>query len=129
MLIQFYFWLNFENIGQFEWILIIVDEGVLVDYVEGCIVLNYLLDFLYVVVVEVNVLKDVYCCYMMIQNWLDNVYLLEIKWVVVMDYVIMEWVDGNLGFKVMMKYLFVYLDGEGVKGMMLLIVVVFNGIY
>lgn len=66
MLIQLYFWLNVENLGQFEWILIIVEDGVSVDYVEGCMVFNYFLDSLYVVVVEVNVEFNVYCCYIMI---------------------------------------------------------------
>ncbi len=114
--IQSYFRLNSENTGQFERTLIIVDEGASVDYVEGCTAPNYSSDSLHAAVVEVNVLKDAYCRYTTIQNWSDNVYSLETKRAAAMDHATMEWVDGNLGSKVTMKYPSVYLDGEGLRG-------------
>lgn len=127
--IQSYFRLNSENTGQFERTLIIVDEGASVDYVEGCTAPNYSSDSLHAAVVEVNVLKDAYCRYTTIQNWSDNVYSLETKRAAAMDHATMEWVDGNLGSKVTMKYPSVYLDGEGAKGTMLSIAVASNGIH
>ncbi|MDO4855981.1 MAG: Fe-S cluster assembly protein SufB [Limosilactobacillus gorillae] len=127
--IQSYFRLNAENTGQFERTLIIVDEGASVDYVEGCTAPNYSSDSLHAAVVEVNVLKDAYCRYTTIQNWSDNVYSLETKRAAAMDHATMEWVDGNLGSKVTMKYPSVYLDGEGAKGTMLSIAVASNGIH
>jgi len=127
--IQSYFRLNAENSGQFERTLIIVDEGAKVDYVEGCTAPNYSSDSLHAAVVEVNVLRDAYCRYTTIQNWSDNVYSLETKRAVASENATMEWVDGNLGSKVTMKYPSVYLNGENARGTMLSIAVASNGIH
>lgn len=117
--IQSYFRINAGNSGQFERTLIIVDEGASVNYVEGCTAPNYSEDSLHAAVVEVNVLKDAYCRYTTIQNWSDNVYSLETKRAQALENGTMEWVDGNLGSKVTMKYPSVYLNGEGARGTML----------
>lgn len=127
--IQSYFRLNAENLGQFERTLIIVDEGAKVDYVEGCTAPNYSSDSLHAAVVEVNVLRDAYCRYTTIQNWSDNVYSLETKRAAASENATMEWVDGNLGSKVTMKYPSVYLNGENARGTMLSIAVASNGIH
>lgn len=127
--IQSYFRLNAENSGQFERTLIIVDEGAKVDYVEGCTAPNYSSDSLHAAVVEVNVLRDAYCRYTTIQNWSDNVYSLETKRAAASENATMEWVDGNLGSKVTMKYPSVYLNGENARGTMLSIAVASNGIH
>ena len=127
--IQSYFRLNSENSGQFERTLIIVDEGAKVDYVEGCTAPNYSSDSLHAAVVEVNVQKDAYCRYTTIQNWSDNVYSLETKRAAAEENATMEWVDGNLGSKVTMKYPSVYLNGENARGTMLSIAVASNGIH
>lgn len=126
---QAYFRLNAENSGQFERTLIIVDEGASVDYVEGCTAPNYSSDSLHAAVVEVNVEKDAYCRYTTIQNWSDNVYSLETKRAAAAENATMEWVDGNLGSKVTMKYPSVYLNGEDARGTMLSIAVASNGIH
>lgn len=117
--IQSYFRINAGNSGQFERTLIIVDEGASINYVEGCTAPNYSEDSLHAAVVEVNVLKDAYCRYTTIQNWSDNVYSLETKRARALENATMEWVDGNLGSKVTMKYPSVYLDGRGARGTML----------
>jgi len=127
--IQSYFRLNAENSGQFERTLIIVDEGAKVDYVEGCTAPNYSSDSLHAAVVEVNVMKDAYCRYTTIQNWSDNVYSLETKRAAADENATMEWIDGNLGSKVTMKYPSVYLNGENARGTMLSIAVASNGIH
>lgn len=117
--IQSYFRINAGNSGQFERTLIIVDQNASVNYVEGCTAPNYSADSLHAAVVEVNVLKNAYCRYTTIQNWSDNVYSLETKRARAMENATMEWVDGNLGSKVTMKYPSVYLDGENARGTML----------
>lgn len=117
--IQSYFRINAGNSGQFERTLIIVDEGASVNYVEGCTAPNYSQDSLHAAVVEVNVLRNAYCRYTTIQNWSDNVYSLETKRARAQENATMEWVDGNLGSKVTMKYPSVYLNGEGARGTML----------
>ena len=117
--IQSYFRINAGNSGQFERTLIIVDEDASVNYVEGCTAPNYSEDSLHAAVVEVNVLKNAYCRYTTIQNWSDNVYSLETKRARALENATMEWVDGNLGSKVTMKYPAVYLDGKGARGTML----------
>ncbi|KZT85393.1 Iron-sulfur cluster assembly protein SufB [Lactiplantibacillus plantarum] len=127
--IQSYFRLNAENSGQFERTLIIVEDGASVDYVEGCTAPNYSSDSLHAAVVEVNVEPNAYCRYTTIQNWSDNVYSLETKRAAAAENATMEWVDGNLGSKVTMKYPSVYLNGEGARGTMLSIAVANNGIH
>jgi len=127
--IQAYFRLNAENSGQFERTLIIVDQDAHLDYVEGCTAPQYSSDSLHAAVVEVNVLEGAYCRYTTIQNWSDNVYSLETKKAQAQKNATMEWVDGNLGAKVTMKYPSVYLNGEGAKGTMLSIAVAHHGVH
>jgi len=121
--IQSYFRINAENTGQFERTLIIVDKGASVNYVEGCTAPSYDTDSLHAAVVEVFVDDDATCRYTTIQNWSNNVYSLETKRAQAMANATMEWVDGNLGSKITMKYPSVYLDGEGAHGTMLSIAV------
>jgi Fe-S cluster assembly protein SufB len=114
--LQAYFRINQENMGQFERTLIIVDEGAKVHYVEGCSAPIYSSDSLHSAVVEIIVKKDGRCRYTTIQNWSNNVYNLVTKRAAAHQGAIMEWVDGNLGSKVTMKYPAVYLLGEHAKG-------------
>lgn len=126
---QAYFRLNSENSGQFERTLIIVEDGAHLDYVEGCTAPQYSSDSLHAAVVECNVLDNAYCRYTTIQNWSDNVFSLETKRAAAGKHATMEWVDGNLGAKVTMKYPSVYLNGEGARGTMLSIAVAHKGIH
>ncbi|MGH2705070.1 MAG: Fe-S cluster assembly protein SufB [Actinomycetota bacterium] len=114
--LQAYFRINQENMGQFERTLIIVDEGSWVHYVEGCSAPIYSSDSLHSAVVEIIVKDGARCRYTTIQNWSNNVYNLVTKRAVAYDGATMEWVDGNLGSKVTMKYPSVYLMGKGAKG-------------
>jgi Fe-S cluster assembly protein SufB len=114
--LQAYFRINTENMGQFERTLIIVDEGAYVHYVEGCTAPIYKSDSLHSAVVEIIVKKDARCRYTTIQNWSNNVYNLVTKRAVAYQGATMEWVDGNIGSKVTMKYPAVYLMGEHAKG-------------
>ena len=102
--------------GQFERTLIIVDEGAYVHYVEGCTAPIYKSDSLHSAVVEIIVKKNARCRYTTIQNWSNNVYNLVTKRAVAYEGATMEWVDGNIGSKVTMKYPAVYLMGEHAKG-------------
>lgn len=126
--IQSYFRINAENSGQFERTLIVVDEGASVNYVEGCTAPSYSSDSLHAAVVEVFVKRDGYCRYTTIQNWSKNVYSLETKRAQALENATMEWVDGNLGSKITMKYPSIYLDGEGAHGTMLSIAVAGEGV-
>lgn len=117
--IQSYFRINAGRTGQFERTLIIVDEGGSVNYVEGCTAPNYSEDSLHAAVVEVFVKQGGYCRYTTIQNWSTNVYSLETKRARAEAAASMEWVDGNLGSKVTMKYPSIYLVGRGATGSML----------
>ena len=114
--LQAYFRINTENMGQFERTLIIVDEGAYVHYVEGCTAPIYKSDSLHSAVVEIVVKKGGRCRYTTIQNWSNNVYNLVTKRAKAEEGATMEWVDGNLGSKVTMKYPAVYLMGEHAKG-------------
>ena len=114
--LQAYFRINTENMGQFERTLIIVDEGAYVHYVEGCTAPIYTSDSLHSAVVEIIVKKGGRCRYTTIQNWSNNVYNLVTKRAVAYEGATMEWVDGNIGSKVTMKYPAVYLMGEHAKG-------------
>ncbi len=116
MPLQAYFRINAKNVGQFERTLIIVDEGAYVHYVEGCTAPIYTSDSLHSAVVEIIVKKGGRCRYTTIQNWSTNVYNLVTKRAVAEERATMEWVDGNLGSKVTMKYPAVYLMGEGAHG-------------
>jgi Fe-S cluster assembly protein SufB len=114
--LQAYFRINTENMGQFERTLIIVDENSYVHYVEGCTAPIYSSDSLHSAVVEIVVKKGARCRYTTIQNWSNNVYNLVTKRAVAYEHATMEWVDGNIGSKVTMKYPAVYLMGEYAKG-------------
>ncbi|WP_420873105.1 Fe-S cluster assembly protein SufB [Nocardioides daphniae] len=114
--LQAYFRINTENMGQFERTLIIVDEDAYVHYVEGCTAPIYSSDSLHSAVVEIIVKKGGRCRYTTIQNWSNNVYNLVTKRAVCEAGATMEWVDGNIGSKVTMKYPAVYLMGEHAKG-------------
>ena len=116
MPLQAYFRINAENMGQFERTLIIVDEGAYVHYVEGCTAPIYSTDSLHSAVVEIVVKKGGRCRYTTIQNWSNNVYNLVTKRAVCEAGATMEWVDGNIGSKVTMKYPAVWLMGEHAKG-------------
>jgi Fe-S cluster assembly protein SufB len=114
--LQAYFRINTENMGQFERTLIIVDEGAYVHYVEGCTAPIYSSDSLHSAVVEIIVKKGGRCRYTTIQNWSNNVYNLVTKRAVAHEGATMEWVDGNIGSKVTMKYPAVWMVGEHAKG-------------
>ena len=114
--LQAYFRINTENMGQFERTLIIVDEDAYVHYVEGCTAPIYSSDSLHSAVVEIIVKKGGRCRYTTIQNWSTNVYNLVTKHAVAQEGATMEWVDGNLGSKVTMKYPAVVMTGEHARG-------------
>jgi Fe-S cluster assembly protein SufB len=114
--LQAYFRINTENMGQFERTLIIVDEGAYIHYVEGCTAPIYSSDSLHSAVVEIIVKKNARCRYTTIQNWSNNVYNLVTKRAVCEEGATMEWVDGNIGSKVTMKYPAVYMTGPHAKG-------------
>ncbi len=114
--LQAYFRINTENMGQFERTLIIVDEGAYVHYVEGCTAPIYSSDSLHSAVVEIIVKKNARCRYTTIQNWSTNVYNLVTKRATCEEGATMEWIDGNLGSKITMKYPAVYMYGEHAKG-------------
>jgi Fe-S cluster assembly protein SufB len=114
--LQAYFRINAQNMGQFERTLIIADEGSYVHYVEGCTAPIYSTDSLHSAVVEIIVKKGARVRYTTIQNWSKNVYNLVTKRTMVDEDGTMEWVDGNLGSKLTMKYPSVYLMGKGAKG-------------
>ena len=114
--LQAYFRINTENMGQFERTLIIVDEGAYVHYVEGCTAPIYSSDSLHSAVVEIIVKKGGRCRYTTIQNWSNNVYNLVTKRAKAEAGATMEWVDGNIGSKVTMKYPAVWMTGEYAKG-------------
>ena len=117
--LQTYFRINAENTGQFERTLIIVDEGASVHYVEGCTAPTYTTASLHAAIVEIFALDGAYMRYSTIQNWSDNVYNLVTKRATAKKNATVEWIDGNLGAEVTMKYPSVYLDGEGARGTML----------
>ncbi|MCP3803577.1 Fe-S cluster assembly protein SufB [Allokutzneria sp. A3M-2-11 16] len=114
--LQAYFRINTENMGQFERTLIIVDEDAYVHYVEGCTAPIYSSDSLHSAVVEIVVKKGGRCRYTTIQNWSNNVYNLVTKRAKAEEGATMEWVDGNIGSKVTMKYPAVMLMGPHAKG-------------
>ena len=114
--LQAYFRINTENMGQFERTLIIADEGSYVHYVEGCTAPIYQSDSLHSAVVEIIVKKNARVRYTTIQNWSNNVYNLVTKRATAAEGATMEWVDGNIGSKVTMKYPAIYLMGEHARG-------------
>jgi Fe-S cluster assembly protein SufB len=114
--LQAYFRINAQNMGQFERTLIIVEEGASVHYVEGCTAPIYSSNSLHSAVVEIIVKKGARCRYTTIQNWSTDVYNLVTKRAVAYDGATMEWIDGNLGSKVTMKYPAVYMMGPKAHG-------------
>ena len=114
--LQAYFRINAENMGQFERTLIIVDEGASIHYVEGCTAPMYSTESLHSAVVEVICKKNSRCRYTTIQNWANNIYNLVTKRAVAYQDATMEWVDGNLGSQLTMKYPAVYMMEPGARG-------------
>ena len=114
--LQAYFRINAENMGQFERTLIICAPGSYVHYVEGCTAPTYSTDSLHSAVVEIIVQEGARCRYTTIQNWSKNVYNLVTKRAAAYRNATMEWVDGNLGSKLTMKYPAVWLMEEGARG-------------
>lgn len=114
--LQAYFRINSENMGQFERTLIIVDEGAEVHYVEGCTAPTYSSESLHSAVVEIIVKRKARCRYTTIQNWSSNVYNLVTKRAMAYGDSVMEWVDGNLGSQLTMKYPAIYLMEPGARG-------------
>lgn len=125
--LQAYFRINSENMGQFERTLIIVDEDASVHYVEGCTAPVYTTSSLHSAVVEIIIKKNAYCRYTTIQNWSPNVYNLVTKRAVCEEYATMEWVDGNIGSKLTMKYPAVIMKGRGARGNVLSIAIAGKG--
>ncbi len=113
--LQAYFRINAENIGQFERTLIIADKGSRVHYIEGCTAPIYTTDSLHSAVVEIIAMPGAYVRYTTIQNWSSDVYNLVTKRAHAHENATVEWVDGNIGSKVTMKYPSVYLLGKGAK--------------
>ena len=114
--LQAYFRINAESMGQFERTLIIADKGSRVHYIEGCTAPVYSTNSLHSAVVEVLALEGAYIRYTTIQNWSHNIYNLVTKRAMAYKNATVEWVDGNIGSKLTMKYPAVYLMGEGAKG-------------
>ncbi|QDV37840.1 Fe-S cluster assembly protein SufB [Tautonia plasticadhaerens] len=114
--LQAYFRINAESMGQFERTLMIVEEGAQVHYVEGCTAPMYTTESLHSAVVEILVKKGARCRYTTIQNWANNIYNLVTKRAVAHEDALMEWVDGNLGSRLTMKYPAVHMRGKGARG-------------
>ncbi len=125
--LQAYFRINSENMGQFERTLIIAEEDSFGHYVEGCTAPIYSSESLHSAVVEILVKDGARMRYTTVQNWAPNVYNLVTKRAVAYKNATMEWVDGNIGSKLTMKYPSVYMVGEGAKGMVLSIAVAGKG--
>lgn len=114
--LQSYFRINSELMGQFERTLIVVDEGASVNYVEGCTAPIYTKSSLHAAVVEIVVKKGGYCRYSTVQNWANNIVNLVTKRALVEEDAHMEWIDGNIGSKINMKYPSCILKGDRAKG-------------
>lgn len=114
--LQSYFRINSKNMGQFERTLIIVDDNSSLHYVEGCTAPSYSESSLHAAIVEIYVGKNAKCRYSTVQNWATNVYNLVTKRALVDDAGVMEWIDGNIGSKVTMKYPCCILKGDNSEG-------------
>ncbi len=125
--LQAYFRINAESMGQFERTLIIVDEGAQVHYVEGCTAPMYTTESLHSAVVEIVVKKHARCRYTTIQNWANNIYNLVTKRAMAYEGAVMEWIDGNLGSRLTMKYPSVYMMEPGAHGEILSIAFASSG--
>ena len=127
--LQAYFRINTENMGQFERTLIIADEGSSVHYIEGCTAPVYRSDSLHSAVVELIAMKGAKIRYTTIQNWSKNIFNLVTKRAYAFENAVVEWVDGNIGSKLTMKYPAVYLMGEGARGEILSVAFAGNGMH
>lgn len=125
--LQSYFRINSKNMGQFERTLIIVDDNSDLHYIEGCTAPTYSESSLHAAVVEIYVGKNSKCRYSTIQNWAPNVYNLVTKRALVDDNGTMEWIDGNIGSKVTMKYPCCVLKGDNSNGTCITISVASKG--
>ena len=125
--LQSYFRINSKNMGQFERTLIIVDDNSSLHYVEGCTAPSYSESSLHAAIVEIYVGKNSKCRYSTVQNWATNVYNLVTKRALVDESGIMEWIDGNIGSKVTMKYPCCVLKGDNSKGTCITISVAKSG--
>jgi Fe-S cluster assembly protein SufB len=125
--LQSYFRLNSQNMGQFERTLIIVDEGSELHYMEGCTAPTYTTDSLHAAVVEIFVGKNAKCRYTTIQNWSNNVLNLVTKRAIVKENGLMEWIDGNIGSRINMKYPSCILSEPYAKGNCISIAVAKDG--
>ena len=114
--LQSYFRINSKNMGQFERTMIIVDEYSSLHYMEGCTAPTYTTDSLHAAVVEIYVKKGAKCRYTTIQNWANNIYNLVTKRAIVEESGLMEWIDGNIGSRVNMKYPACILNGKYAEG-------------
>ncbi|MDR3215577.1 MAG: Fe-S cluster assembly protein SufB [Bacilli bacterium] len=127
--LQSYFRINSEEMGQFERTLIIVDEGADVHYVEGCTAPVHAKDSLHAAVVEIIILKGGKCRYSTVQNWSNNIINLVTKRALVKEHASMEWIDGNIGSNITMKYPACLLAGEYAKGTTISIAVASHNMY
>lgn len=125
--LQSYFRINSKNMGQFERTIIVVDEGSELHYMEGCTAPTYTTDSLHAAVVEIYVGKNAKCRYTTIQNWANNIYNLVTKRAIVEENGLMEWIDGNIGSKINMKYPACILVGPYAKGNCISIAVATEG--
>lgn len=114
--LQSYFRINSRNMGQFERTIIVVDEYSTLHYMEGCTAPTYTTDSLHAAVVEIYVKKGAKCRYTTIQNWANNIYNLVTKRAIVEESGVMEWIDGNIGSRVNMKYPACILNGKYASG-------------
>ncbi len=125
--LQAYFRMNSQSMGQFERTLIIADEGSFVHYVEGCSAPVYQSSSLHSAVVELVALPGSHIRYTTIQNWSDNVYNLVTKRAIAHERATVEWIDGNFGSKVTMKYPCIVLKGEHARGQLISLAVAKQG--
>ena len=125
--LQAYFRVNAERMGQFERTLIIVEEGAQAQYIEGCTAPVYSTESFHSGVIEIIVKKGARFRYVTIQNWSNNMYNLVTQRALVHEDATMEWIDGNLGSKLTMKYPSCYLVGRGAHGSILSIAYAGNG--
>ena len=125
--LQSYFRINSKNMGQFERTIIVVDEYSTLHYMEGCTAPTYTTDSLHAAVVEIMVKKHAKCRYTTIQNWANNIYNLVTKRAIVEEYGVMEWIDGNIGSSINMKYPACILNGKYAQGKCISIAVANKG--
>ena len=114
--LQSYFRINTKDMGQFERTIIIVDDNSELHYIEGCTAPTYTTDSLHAAIVEIFVGKNSKCRYTTIQNWASNIYNIVTKRAIVDENGLMEWIDGNIGSKINMKYPACILNGTGARG-------------